>query len=95
MTVLPGQTSTVTFSNTLKRGDLTVTKTAEDGFVEDKTFHLYGTSLSGLAVDEYAVTDERGVATFEDVLISGDTPYTLKKSELRKNIWCRSTAGRD
>lgn len=79
VTVLPGQTSTVTFSNTLKRGDLTVTKTAEDGFVEDKTFHLYGTSLSGLAVDEYAVTDERGVATFEDVLISGDTPYTLEE----------------
>ena len=42
-------------------------------------FHLYGTSLSGLPVDEYAVTDERGVATFEGVLISGDTPYTLEE----------------
>lgn len=79
VTVVPGQTATITFSNTLKRGDLTVTKTAEDGFVEDKTFHLYGTSLSGLPVDEYAITDERGVATFEDVLISGDQTYTLEE----------------
>lgn len=42
-------------------------------------FHLYGTSLSGLAVDEYAVTDGNGVAKFEDVLISGDTPYVLEE----------------
>lgn len=79
VTVVSGRTATVTFDNVLKRGDLSVTKTAEDGFVEDKTFHLYGTSLSGLPVDEYAVTDERGVATFEDVLISGSTPYTLEE----------------
>lgn len=43
------------------------------------TFHLYGTSLSGIAVDEYAVTDADGVATFEDVLISGSTPYTVEE----------------
>ena len=43
------------------------------------TFHLYGTSLSGIAVDEYAVTDKNGVATFEDVLISGTTPYTIEE----------------
>ena len=58
---------------------MSVTKTAEDGFVEDKTFHLYGTSLSGLKVDEYAVTDSRGIATFRDVLISGSKPYTLEE----------------
>ena len=79
VTVVSGQTATVTFDNVLKRGDLTVSKTAEDGFVEDKTFHLYGTSWSGLPVDEYAVTDERGVATFEDVLISGGQTYTLEE----------------
>ena len=33
----------------------------------------YGTSLSGLPVDEYAVTDKNGLAKFENVLISGDT----------------------
>lgn len=32
-------------------------------------FHLSGTSLSGLPVDEYAVTDSSGTAHFEDVLI--------------------------
>ena len=46
-----------------------------DNFNEGVTFHLYGISLSGIAVDEYAVTDKNGVATFEDVLISGTTPY--------------------
>lgn len=79
VTVVSGQTSTITFNNVLKRGDLSVSKTAEDGFIENKTFHLYGTSLAGLKVDEYAVTDERGVAVFEDVLISGSTPYTLEE----------------
>ena len=69
------------FSNILKRGDLKVTKTSEDGLVEGMKFHLYGTSLSGIPVDEYAVTDSTGVATFSDILISGDTPYTLEEVE--------------
>ena len=42
-------------------------------------FHLYGTSLSGLPVDEYAVTDKNGLAKFENVLISGDTPYVVEE----------------
>ena len=71
VTVVPGQTSTVTFNNTLKRGDLKVTKTSEDGLVEGVKFHLTGTSLSGLPVDEYAVTDSKGMAIFENVLIGG------------------------
>lgn len=79
VTVVSGRTTTVTFSNTLKRGNLEVTKSAEDGLVQGVTFHLYGTSLSGLAVDEYAVTDASGTAYFNDVLISGDTPYTLEE----------------
>ena len=44
-------------------------------------FHLYGTSLSGIPVDEYAVTDSTGVAIFSDILISGDTPYILEEVE--------------
>ena len=55
-------TSTVTFSNTLKRGSLEIIKSSEDNLVEGVKFHLYGTSLSGLPVDEYAVTGENGVA---------------------------------
>ena len=79
VTIVSGHTSTVTFNNVLKRGGLKVTKTSEDGLVEGVKFHLYGTSLSGLAVDEYAVTDKSGVAIFENVLISGSTPYTLEE----------------
>ncbi len=47
--------------------------------MEGVKFHLYGTSLSGLAVDEYAITDKNGLAKFENVLISGSTPYTLEE----------------
>lgn len=76
-----GETAKVDFSNTLKRGNLKVTKTSEDGLVEGMKFHLYGTSFSGIAVDEYAVTDSTGVAVFSDILISGDTPYILEEVE--------------
>ena len=48
-------------------------------FVEGVKFHLYGTSLSGDTVDQYAVTDNNGVATFKDVLISGSEQYTLEE----------------
>lgn len=77
VTIVGGQTSTVTFNNVLKRGALEVTKTSEDGFVEGVKFRLYGKSLSGLSVDEYAVTDSTGVAKFRNVLIGG--PYTIEE----------------
>jgi len=79
VTIVSGHTSTVTFNNVLKRGDLKVIKTSEDNLVEGVKFHLYGTSLSGLPVDEYAVTDAQGVAMFQNVLISGSTPYTVEE----------------
>ena len=79
ITIVSGHTSTVTFSNTLKRGSLEIIKSSEDNLVEGVKFHLYGTSLSGLPVDEYAVTDANGVARFENVLISGSTPYTVEE----------------
>ena len=79
ITIVSGHTSTVTFSNTLKRGSLEIIKSSEDNLVEGVKFHLYGTSLSGLPVDEYAVTDANGVARFENVLISGTTPYTVEE----------------
>lgn len=79
VTIVSGGTSNVTFSNVLKRGDLKIIKSSEDNFVEGVKFHLFGTSLSGIPVDEYAVTDKSGVATFSDVLISGSTPYTLEE----------------
>ncbi|MCR0606525.1 Cys-Gln thioester bond-forming surface protein [[Clostridium] innocuum] len=79
ITLIGGKTTTVNFNNTLKRGSLEVVKTSEDSLVEGVTFHLYGTSLSGLPVDEYAVTDAEGVAKFENILISGNTPYVLEE----------------
>ena len=79
VTVVAGQVSKVNFNNVLKRGNLQVIKSSEDNLVEGVTFHLYGTSLSGISVDEYAVTDKNGVATFKDVLISGIMPYTIEE----------------
>ena len=79
ITIVSGHTSTVTFSNTLKRGSLEIIKNSEDNLVEGVKFHLYGTSLSGLPVDEYAVTDANGVARFENVLISSADPYTVEE----------------
>lgn len=77
VTVVSDQVSTVNFSNKLRRGDLTVKKTAEDGLTEGMKFRLYGTSLSGIEVNEYAVTDKNGVAEFKDVLIGSG--YTLEE----------------
>ena len=79
VTLIGGKTTTVNFNNTLKCGSLEVIKNSEDNLVEGVKFHLYGTSLSGLPVDEYAVTDAKGVAKFSDVLISGDTPYVVEE----------------
>ena len=72
VTVISGQIATVTFHNTLKRGSLEVVKTVEDGLNEGVKFHLTGTSLAGLPVDEYAVTGSNGKAVFSDVLIGTD-----------------------
>lgn len=72
VTVISGQVATVTFYNTLKRGSLEVVKTSEDGLNEGVRFHLTGTSLAGLPVDEYAVTGSNGKAVFSDVLIGTD-----------------------
>ena len=94
VTVVAGQVATVNFNNVLKRGNLQVIKSSEDNLVESVKFHLYGTSLAGIAVDEYAVTDKNGVATFKDVLISGSTPYTLEEvdTEIRYVVPEKQTA---
>ena len=79
VTIVSGQTSTVTFNNKLKRGSLEIIKSSEDNFVEGVTFHLHGISLAGLPVDEYAITNASGVAKFENVLINGNEPYTVEE----------------
>ena len=77
VTVEGNKTATVSFSNVLKRSDIKVIKSCEDNFTEGHKFHLYGTSLSGIKVDEYTITDKNGVATFKDILIG--TGYTLEE----------------
>lgn len=77
VTVKAGQTAEVSFSNKLKRGTLEVTKTAEDGFVQGVTFRLLGTADCGQPVDEYAKTDETGLAVFEDIPVGSN--YTLSE----------------
>lgn len=100
VTVVSGQTAAVTFNNTLKRGNLTVTKTSGDGLNAGIKFHLYGVSYSGLPVDEYAVTDESGRAYFKDVLMGSgyvleetDTPdrYVIPDSQTAEIEWNRVT----
>lgn len=77
VTVVGGETKSVSFSNVLKRSDIQVIKHSEDNYNEGHKFHLYGTSLSGAKVDEYATTNSSGVATFKDILIG--TGYTLEE----------------
>ena len=77
VTVKAGQIAEVFFSNQLKRGTLEVAKTAEDGFVQGVTFRLSGTADCGQSVDEYAETDETGLAVFEDIPIGSN--YTLEE----------------
>lgn len=79
VTVEAGKTAVVKFSNVAKCGNLSVTKTSDDGLVEGMKFHLYGTSTIGKKVDEYAVTNAKGIAEFKNILI-GDK-YTLEEVE--------------
>ncbi len=72
-----GYTPTVEFENKLQRGDIEVTKTSEDGLVEGVKFKLFGTSTTGIAVEEYAITNAEGVALFEDIPV-GDN-YVLEE----------------
>lgn len=92
VTIISGGTSTVTFSNVLKRGSLKVTKTCEDGLTEGIRFHLYGTSLSGLPVDEYAVTSRSGIAEFKNVLIGSGYVLEEVDTAIRYVVPAKQTA---
>lgn len=77
VTIVSGQTSIVNFSNTLKRGNLQVKKTSKDNIVEGLEFKLTGTAMSGETIEQYAVTNSSGIATFKNVLVSGKVKYVL------------------
>lgn len=69
VTIVSGETATVHFSNTLRRGSLEVTKTSDDGLVEGIKFRLIGTAACGLGIEEYAITDSTGKAMFDNIPI--------------------------
>ena len=52
------------FHNELIRQKVQVIKISENDEVEGITFHLYGETVHGMAIDEYATTDADGVAEF-------------------------------
>ena len=82
VTTFAGIGSTTAYAASGEKADVYMVdfpRDGEDNLVEGVKFHLFGTSLSGDAVDQYAVTDKNGVATFKDVLISGSEPYTLEE----------------
>lgn len=79
VTVVSGGTAIVTFNNTLRKGNLEVTKTSEDGLVEGVELRLYGTSDLGEKVDMYAVSDKSGKAYFKNVPIG---TYTLSEENV-------------
>lgn len=100
VTVISGQTATVNFSNILKRGDLTVTKTSEDGLTEGMTFQLSGTSDAGYAVNEFASVGKDGKAYFNDILIGKNyvlqevntpTRYVIPESQTADILWNKVT----
>ena len=70
----PNTSVTKTFENKLARGNVTVTKTSEDGKVSGVQFNLKGTSLSGQTVNLTETTNASGMATFSNVLVG---TYTL------------------
>ena len=80
VTVVSGQTAKVTFSNTLKKGSVTVTKDAEDGLEVGAKFHLYGTTDSGIVIDEYATVGADKKAYFTDIPIG--SRLTLEEVEV-------------
>lgn len=79
ITISSGKTTSVTFTNTLKKGTVKVTKTAEDNIVSGIKFRLSGKSISGQTVNMTAITDTNGVAVFNDVLLSDSNGYTIEE----------------
>lgn len=99
VTVVSGGTSIVNFNNLLQRGNLVVTKTAEDNLIEGHTFRLNGTSTTGQQINMYATSDSSGKATFSDVPIGTytlseenvDVKYVIPENQTVEVIWKETT----
>lgn len=78
ITIIPGRESAITFHNILKRGDVKVTKTSENGLNAGIRFMLSGTALNDKEIKLYAETDSKGIALFKDVPVSKNS-YMLEE----------------
>ena len=74
-------TYTLNITNNRQYGSIAVTKTAEDGFKENFSFRLQGTSVYGTSINMTANTNSSGVATFSNVEIGNN--FTI--SEINTN----------
>lgn len=74
-----GETVILNFTNDLKKGNIKIYKSSEDGVLSGFEFRLTGTSLAGTVIDVTARTDETGVALFENIPVSGSVPYTIEE----------------
>ena len=67
--VLDSELETLNVVNYRQHGDVVITKTAEDNIVEGVKFNLKGTSTYGTTINLEAITDENGIAKFENIEI--------------------------
>ena len=79
VTIRPGECAQVRFHNVIKKGSLKVVKSAEDGKISGIGFRLSGVSINDEKIDRTVVTDDRGVAEFTDVPVSGEKAYILEE----------------
>ena len=79
------------FYNALARGKILVNKTSEDSIPAGFAFRLQGTSYGGIVIDETAVTDENGVARFENIPY-GVFTVTEELNEEQAYVYVRNEA---
>ena len=79
------------FYNALARGTIIVNKTAEDGILEGFAFHLTGVSYGGIEVDELVLTDENGIACFENIPY-GEFTVTEELNEDQAYVYVQNEA---
>ena len=76
VTILPSETSTITFYNTLKKGNLRIVKTSEDDVVEGVEFKLSGITDTGRIIEIVQSTNNEGIVEFNDLQIGR---YTVEE----------------